>query len=167
MAVTWLTVDDNAAFVSVATQLLEIEGIVVVDSASAASDAVPRAAETRSGVALVTWVSARRTRREVTGSCNAPLPDPCEAVDQESRVVAEHHFLQLVYRMPAKPPTGRVAPNADEAQTWLRRCEFARGVRREGLRAARRRRAIQIRRREGRICVHFRARQQRSPREHK
>jgi hypothetical protein len=37
--------------------------------------------------------------------------------------VAEHHFLQLVYRMPAKPPTGRVAPNADEAQTWLRRCE--------------------------------------------
>jgi hypothetical protein len=37
--------------------------------------------------------------------------------------VAEHHFLRLVYRMPAKPPTGRVAPNADEAQTWLRRCE--------------------------------------------
>jgi hypothetical protein len=37
--------------------------------------------------------------------------------------VAEHHFLQLVYRMPAKPPTGRVAPNADEAQTWLQRCE--------------------------------------------
>ena len=53
MALTCLIVDDNAAFISAATRLLETEGVNVVAVASTASDAVARAVETRPDIALV------------------------------------------------------------------------------------------------------------------
>ncbi|MCW3016721.1 MAG: response regulator containing a CheY-like receiver domain and an DNA-binding domain [Solirubrobacterales bacterium] len=100
MAITCLIVDDNAAFLRVARDLLERQGVAVVGMASTSAEALLRADELRPDVMLVDI--------ELAGESGFDLTDRLASVpcDRRSPVIlvstyAEKDFADLIATSPA------------------------------------------------------------------